>query len=164
MKKRPGDSCKVGRPQLRTAGVAGWVVIKAPFARQLLSLRTCASLAASEIIHGGAERASSGKAGTANHSSNNPGKFRERNPHLRRENRDSCRSSVAQPGIDLGPRPTVQVEPDDKPKFLGRSQRVNIQWLFRRIRRIWQTGVPNLSVKVIKRFLHSPPGSPEPDP
>src|SRR5947208_14942615 len=65
MKKRPGDSCKVGRPQLRTAGVAGWVVIKAPFARQLLSLRTCASLAASEIIHGGAERADSGKAGTA---------------------------------------------------------------------------------------------------
>ena len=65
MKKRPGDSCKVGRSQLRTAGVAGWGVIKAPFARQLLSLRTCASLAASEIIHEGAERADSGKAGTA---------------------------------------------------------------------------------------------------
>src|SRR5438309_9813826 len=45
MKKRPGGSCKVGRPQLRTAGVAGWGVIKAPFARQLLSLRTCAALA-----------------------------------------------------------------------------------------------------------------------
>jgi len=66
MKKRPGDSCKVGRPQLRTAGVAGWVVIKAPFARQLLSLRRCASLAVSEIIHEGAERAGPGKAGTAN--------------------------------------------------------------------------------------------------
>src|SRR5437879_1270777 len=65
MKKRPGDSCKVGRPQLRRAGVAGWGVIKAPFARQLLSLRTCASLAASEIIHEGADRADSSKAGTA---------------------------------------------------------------------------------------------------
>jgi hypothetical protein len=45
--------------------VAGWVVIKVPFARQLLSLGTCANLAASESIHEGAERASSGKAGTA---------------------------------------------------------------------------------------------------
>src|SRR5947208_2374596 len=128
MKKRPGDSCKVGRPQLRRAGVAGWVVIKAPFARQLLSLRTCASLAATEIIHGGAERADSGKAGTATTHPTIPASSGSATHNLRRENRDSCRSFVAQPRIelgprpiDLGPRPTVQVEPDDKPKFLGRS-------------------------------------------
>src|SRR5437879_12355033 len=72
LKKRPGDSCKAGRPQLRTAGVAGWGVIKAPFVRQLLWLRTCACLASNEIIHEGAESADSGKAGKAITNPTNP--------------------------------------------------------------------------------------------
>jgi hypothetical protein len=56
------------------------------------------------------------------------------------------------------------VESDDKAKFLGRSQGVDIQWLVRRIRRIRQTAVPNLSIEVVKRFVQAPPESPDPNP
>jgi hypothetical protein len=54
------------------------------------------------------------------------------------------------------------MEPDDKPKFLGRSQSIDIQWPFRRIRRIRQPGLANLSVEVVKRFLQSRPRPAEP--
>jgi hypothetical protein len=106
--------------------VAGWVAIKAPFARQPLSLRTYASLTASGIAHEDVNRVAPARSGATIPNPTIP-QIQRTQPVLSCENRDLRRSPVTQPLTDLVPRPTVQVKANDQPKFVGGSQSVNIQ-------------------------------------
>ena len=59
---------------------------------------------------------------------------------------------------DLLPRPAVQVEPDDEPKFVGRCQCVNIQAGFAdtcMILRIDQESILEFGIKLVKRLVEA---------